>query len=41
MKSLNFDSKEVFEGTIMLYVYDKHHLENLIRNYEILMELKK
>ena len=30
MKSLNFDSKDgVFEGTIMLYVYDKNHLENL------------
>ena len=32
MKSLNFDSKDgVFEGKIMLYVYDKNHLENLIR----------
>ena len=32
MKSLNFDSKDgVFEGNIMLYVYDKNHLENLIR----------
>ncbi len=31
MKSLNFDSKDgVFEGEIMLYVYDKNHLENLI-----------
>ena len=32
MKSLNFDSKDgVFEGNIMLYVYDKNHLENLIK----------
>ena len=32
MKSLNFDSKDgVFEGNIMLYVYDKNHLEDLIR----------
>ena len=31
MKSINFDSKDgVFEGTIMCYVYDKSHLENLI-----------
>jgi len=31
MKSLNFDSKDgVFEGSIMLYVYDKEHLDQLI-----------
>jgi GTP pyrophosphokinase len=38
MKSLNFDSKDgVFKGTIMLYVYDKEHLDHLIlklRNIE-------
>ena len=32
MKSLNFNSDDgIFEGEIMLYVYDKHHLENLIQ----------
>ena len=32
MKSLNFDSKDgVFEGKIMLFVYDKEHLEDLIQ----------
>ena len=31
MKSLNFDSKDgVFQGSIMLYVYDKEHLDHLI-----------
>ena len=31
MKSLNFNSDDgIFEGEIMLYVYDKNHLENLI-----------
>ena len=31
MKSLNFDSKDgVFKGSIMLYVYDKEHLDHLI-----------
>ena len=31
MKSLNFDSKDgVFEGNIMLYVFDKEHLDHLI-----------
>ena len=30
-KSLNFDSKDgVFEGNIMLYVFDKEHLDHLI-----------
>jgi GTP diphosphokinase / guanosine-3',5'-bis(diphosphate) 3'-diphosphatase len=32
MKSLNFDSKDgVFEGNIMLYVFDKEHLDHLIK----------
>ena len=32
MKSLNFDTNDgVFEGEIMLYVYDKSHLEKLIK----------
>ena len=31
MKSLNFNSNDgIFEGDIMLYVYDKDHLDNLI-----------
>ena len=30
MKSLNFDTNDgVFEGKIMLYVYDKIHLEKI------------
>ena len=32
MKSLKFDSDDgIFEGEIMLYVYDKDHLESLIQ----------
>ena len=32
MKSLKFDSDDgIFQGEIMLYVYDKAHLENLIQ----------
>ena len=35
MKSLNFNSDDgIFEGEIMLYVYDKHHLENLIQKLQ-------
>lgn len=42
MKSLNFDSKDgVFEGTIMLYVYDKNHLENLIRKLRNIEGIEK
>ena len=34
MKSLNFDTNDgVFEGEIMLYVYDKSHLEKLIKKW--------
>ena len=36
MKSLNFDTNDgVFEGEIMLYVYDKRHLEKLIKKLNI------
>ena len=45
MKSLNFNSDDgIFEGQIMLYVYDKHHLENLIeklRNIESISEVER
>ena len=42
MKSLNFDSKDgVFEGKIMLYVYDKNHLENLIRKLRNIEGIEK
>ena len=42
MKSLNFDSKDgVFEGNIMLYVYDKNHLENLIRKLRNIEGIEK
>ncbi len=42
MKSLNFDSKDgVFEGSIMLYVYDKNHLENLIRKLRNIEGIEK
>jgi GTP pyrophosphokinase len=42
MKSLNFDSKDgVFEGNIMLYVYDKNHLENLIKKLRNIEGIEK
>ena len=42
MKSLNFDSKDgVFEGNIMLYVYDKNHLEHLIRKLRNIEGIEK
>ena len=42
MKSLNFDSKDgVFEGNIMLYVFDKNHLENLIRKLRNIEGIEK
>ena len=35
MKSLNFNSDDgIFEGEIMLYVYDKNHLDNLIEKLQ-------
>ena len=42
MKSINFDSKHgVFEGTIMCYVYDKIHLENLIQKLKNIEGIEK
>ena len=35
VKSLNFNSDDgIFEGEIMLYVYDKNHLDNLIEKLQ-------
>ena len=35
MKSLNFNSDDgIFVGEIMLYVYDKNHLDNLIEKLQ-------
>jgi GTP pyrophosphokinase len=42
MKTLNFDSKDgVFEGTIMLYVYDKEHLDHLIQKLRNIEGIEK
>ena len=45
MKSLNFNSDDgIFEGEIMLYVYDKNHLENLIeklRNIDSISQVER
>ena len=45
MKSLNFNSDDgIFEGQIMLYVFDKYHLENLIeklRNIESISQVER
>ena len=42
MKSLNFDTNDgVFEGEIMLYVYDKSHLEKLIKKLRNINGIEK
>ena len=45
MKSLNFNSNDgIFEGDIMLYVYDKDHLDNLIeklKNIESIITVER
>jgi GTP pyrophosphokinase len=42
MKSLNFNTKDgVFEGEIMLYVYDKSHLEKLIKKLRNINGIEK
>jgi GTP pyrophosphokinase len=42
MKSLNFDSKDgVFQGDIMLYVYDKEHLDHLIQKLRNIPGIEK
>ena len=42
MKSLKFDSNDgVFEGEIILYVYDKDQLENLIQKLEDINGIKQ
>ena len=42
MKSLNFDTNDgVFEGEIMLYVYDKTHLEKLIKKLRNINGIEK
>jgi GTP pyrophosphokinase len=42
MKSLKFDSKDgVFEGSIMLYVYDKEHLDHLIQKLRNIEGIEK
>ncbi len=42
MKSLKFDSDDgIFEGEIMLYVYDKDQLENLIQKLEDINGIKQ
>ena len=42
MKSLNFDTNDgVFEGEIMLYVYDKRHLEKLIKKLKNINGIEK
>ena len=42
MKSLKFDSDDgIFEGEIMLYVYDKDQLENLIQKLEDISGIKQ
>jgi GTP pyrophosphokinase len=42
MKTLNFDSKDgVFEGSIMLYVYDKEHLDHLIQKLRNIEGIEK
>ncbi len=42
MKSLKFDSNDgIFEGEIMLYVFDKEHLENLILKLKDIQGIKQ
>tara|TARA_X000000950_G_scaffold47750_2_gene55340 strand:+ start:197 stop:2389 length:2193 start_codon:yes stop_codon:yes gene_type:complete len=42
MKSLNFDTNDgVFEGEIMLYVYDRRHLEKLIKKLKNINGIEK
>jgi GTP pyrophosphokinase len=42
MKSLNFDTNDgVFEGKIMLYVYDKTQLEKIIKKLRNINGIEK
>ena len=42
MKSVNFDTNDgVFQGSIMLYVYDKSHLEKLIKKLRNINGIEK
>ncbi len=42
MRSISFESKDgMFEGKIQVYVFDRHHLEELIDKFEILEGVKR
>lgn len=42
MRSISFESKDgMFEGKIQVYVFDRHHLEELIEKFEILEGVKR
>jgi GTP pyrophosphokinase len=42
MRSISFESKDgMFEGKIQVYVFDRHHLEELIDKFEILEGIKR